>query len=204
MVLADQGLWSPALWAAIRSHGMHPIMRLHATATFAPTGQRRQVVRALVAGPGHGWLGSGVAFKHAPKRIAGTLAVAWVHGYDEPWVLLTDLPPVQMDAAWYGLRSWDEASFRQSKSMGWDWQRGQLSDPDAVAWQYLVMAVATLWALAVGTRIEDAERQGVAPAALRQPPVAGAPSQEPRGHHITNRMVCLLQRQDEMHADPSQ
>jgi hypothetical protein len=42
--------------------------------------------------------------------MAGTLAVVWV----EPWALLTDLPPDQMDAAWYALRMWDAAGFRQS------------------------------------------------------------------------------------------
>jgi hypothetical protein len=59
---------------------------------------------------GLGWMGTGAAFKHAPKRMAGTLAVVWV----EPWALLTDLPPDQMDAAWYALRMWDAAGFRQS------------------------------------------------------------------------------------------
>jgi hypothetical protein len=89
---------------------------------------------------------------------------------------LTDLPPAQVDAAWDALRSWDEAGFRQSTSMGWGWQRGQVTDPDAVAWQYLVVAVVTRWTVAVGTRIEDAEQQGVPPGRLRRaPPTTGAP-----------------------------
>ena len=33
-----------------------------------------------------------------------------------------------------------------------------------------MLAVATLWALATGTRAEDAERLGAAPASLRTPP----------------------------------
>jgi hypothetical protein len=36
-----------------------------------------------------------------------------------------------------------------------------VTDPDAVAWQYLVVATVTLWTVAVGTRIDDAEQQGV-------------------------------------------
>ena len=59
-------------------------------------------------------------------------------------MLLTDLPPAQVDAAWDALRSWDEAGFRQSTSMGGDGQRGQVTDPDAVAWQERVVAVVTL------------------------------------------------------------
>lgn len=109
-VRADQGLGSPQLWHAIHSHGFHPIMRVHVDASFAPPGQPRHPMRSFVPVAGLGWMGTGAAFKHAPKRMAGTLAVVWV----EPWALLTDLPPDQMDAAWYALRMWDAAGFRQS------------------------------------------------------------------------------------------
>lgn len=194
LVLADQGLWSPRLWDAIRSHHFHPVMRVHATATFAPAGQHRQPIRHLVPTPGTGWIGAGVAFKHAAKRIPGTLAALWADGYDEPWVLLTDIPPEQMDAGWYALRAWDESGFRQRKSMGWEWQRGQLLDPDAVAWQYLIVAVATLWALAVGTRIEDAEHLGVPSGQLRHAPPTLGPPQPRRWSGTAKRVVCLLQR----------
>lgn len=194
LVLADQGLWSPHLWAAIRAQAFHPLMRVHANSTFAPTGQPRQPVRQLVSAPGAGWMGQGVAFKHASKRIAGTLVVLWAEGHDEPWVLLTDLLPEQMDAAWYALRMWDEAGFRQSKSMGWEWQRGQLQNPDAVAWHYLVVAVATLWALAVGTRIEDAEQAHVPPGQMRHAPHGATPPSPRRWSGTAQRVISLFQR----------
>ena len=38
LVLADQGVWSPRRWHAIRSQQFHPIMRVRTTSTFAPTG----------------------------------------------------------------------------------------------------------------------------------------------------------------------
>jgi len=135
LTLADQGLWSPRLWHAIRSQQFHPIMRVRPTSTVAPTGPVRQAVLRRAPGPGHGWVGAGVAFTHAPKRIAGTLAVAWGADHAEPWAPLVERSAARVDAAWYALRSWDEAGVRQSTSMGWDWQRGQVTDPDAVAWQ---------------------------------------------------------------------
>ena len=52
LVLADQGLWSPRRWPAIRSQQFHPIMRVRTTSTFAPTGQARQSVLRLAPGPG--------------------------------------------------------------------------------------------------------------------------------------------------------
>ena len=133
--LADQGVGRPRRWHAIRSQQVHPIMRVRPTSTVAPTGQAPLPVLRLAPGPGHGWVGVGVAFTHAPKRLAGTRAVAWGAGHAEPWAPLGERPAAQVDAAGSALRRWDAAGFRQRKSMGWDWQRGQLTDPDAVAWQ---------------------------------------------------------------------
>ena len=143
LTLADQGLWSPRRWHAIRSQQDHPGMRVRPTTTVAPTGPVRPSVLRLAPGPGHGWGGVGVAATHAPKRIAGPLAVAWGADHAEPWAPLVERSAAQVDAAGSALRSWDEAGFRQSTSMGWDWQRGQVTDPDAVAWQYLVVATAS-------------------------------------------------------------
>jgi hypothetical protein len=95
LTLADQGLWSPRLWHAIRSQQFHPIMRVRPTSTVAPTGQAPLPVLRLAPGPGHGWVGAGVAVTHAPKRIAGTLAVAWGAGHAEPWAPLGESPPFQ-------------------------------------------------------------------------------------------------------------
>ncbi len=123
------------MWHAIRDHGWHPVMRVQDRATVTPTGQHRQRVRALAGGPGRGWIGTGTACTDAAKRLDGTLATVWDPQADAPWSLLTDLPPSQRNPAWYALRMWDEEGFRSNTSMGWDWQRGQVQDPDAVAWQ---------------------------------------------------------------------
>ena len=190
VVVTDRGLWSPQLWHSIQRHGWHPVMRVQAHATFRPRGQARQPVRDLVLSPGSGWIGHGTAFKDASKRLEGTLAVVWDEGANEPWALLTDLPPRMMDPAWYALRMWDEEGFRASTSMGWHWQRGQLDDPDAVAWQDVVVAVATLWTLAVGTRIEDAQQMGVPPSQVRTPPTTTP--RRTRRSGTAHRVVSLL------------
>lgn len=193
-VLADQGLWSPHLWAAIRANGWHPLLRGRRATTFAPTGQPRQrVVGGLVTAPGQSWIGTGVAFKHRPKRIAATLATVWEHGQEEPWVLLTDLPPEAVDPAWYALRMWDEHGFRDSKSMGFDWQRSQVQDCAVVAWQYLVVAVATLWSVAVGTRLEDAHLLRQSPGHLRRPP-GNLPVRRPRRSGTATRTISLVRQ----------
>lgn len=170
LVATDRGLWSGRLWDGIRAHGWHPLMRLQLRATFAPVGQKRGPARGLVPGPGHAWVGAGVAYKHRPARRRGTLVVVWDADQAEPWVLLTDLGPDAAGVLWYGLRTWIELGFRALKGVGWRWDRTRRTDPDRVARHLLVLAVATLWVLAYGTRAEDADLAGVPPARLRTPP----------------------------------
>jgi hypothetical protein len=177
LVLADRGLWSPRLWDALLGHGWHPLLRVQRQVTFRPLGARqRQRADTFVPGPNHAWVGAGTAFKERADRRAATLVVVWATGQAEPWVLLTDLAPAAVGVCWYGLRAWIELGFRTVKSMGWHWERTRRTDPDRVARHWLVLAVATLWVVAVGTRVEDAERRGRAPANLRTaPPPLPAP-----------------------------
>ncbi len=170
LVLADRGLWSPRLWKGIRGLGWHPMIRVQLDTTFAPAGQRRQAARNLVPGPGYGWVGRGVAFKDPKVRRAGTLIVVWAEGQKEPWVVLTDLLPKRVGACWYGLRIWIELGFRALKGVGWHWERTRRTGPPRVARYWLVLAVATLWVVATGTRVEDAEELGIEPSRLRTPP----------------------------------
>lgn len=177
LVLADRGLWSPRLWDAVRPWGWHPLLRLTGRITSRPSGQRQRVrATSLVPGPGHGWIGTGVAFKDKPDRRAGTLLVVWEVGQEDPWVLLTDLDPDAVDPGWYGLRAWIELSFRALKGMGFHWERTRRTDPTRAERHLLVLAVAMLLTVAVGTRAEDADRVDVAPARLhRHRPVPRAP-----------------------------
>jgi hypothetical protein len=186
VVFTDRGLWSNRLWDGSAAHGWHPVMRLQATTTFAPRGATRVGVKSLIPGAGHAWVGAGTAFKERPARRDGTLVIVWDAAQAEPWVVLTTLPPDQVGVVWYGLRAWIESGFRALKSMGWQWDRTRRTDPVRVARHWLVLAVATLWALAYGTRAEDADVAGVPPARLH------APRQPPPPTH--RRAVSLLTR----------
>jgi hypothetical protein len=175
LVLADRGLWSPRLWDACCQQHWHPLLRLQGHCTFRPRGQRRrQRASRLVPGPGHAWVGAGTAFKECEARREGTLVVVWDTGQAEPWVVLTDLAPDRIGVCWYGLRAWIELGFRALKGMGWHWERTRRTDPDRVARHWLVLAVATLWVVATGSRVEDALTRGVAPAHLRIAPPSAA------------------------------
>jgi DDE family transposase len=182
LVLTDRGLWSPRLWRQITANGWHPLMRIRPDATFAPAGERRGPARTLVPGPGWSWVGAGVAYKEKAKQLAATLLVVWGADQREPWLLLTDLPPEDVDGSWYGLRVWIELGFRALKSFGFHWERTRRTDPRRVARHWLVLAIATLLSLAVGTRLEDAAQQGIPPGRLRRPRAATpAPARARRG-----------------------
>lgn len=116
--------------------------------------------------------------------------MTWEVDQAEPWLVLTDLAPTEVGVCWYGLRTWVELGFRALKSLGWHWERTRRTDPDRVARHWLVLAIATLWTLATGTREEDAARLGRAPANLRvaTPPPPGG------GRRRVSLFACGLAR----------
>jgi hypothetical protein len=94
-----------------------------------------------------------VCFKTNP--LACTLLARWDSGYQEPWLVLTDLEPQMADALWYGLRPSTECVYRDLKSDGWQWQNTRLLDPQRAERLWLAMAVATLWMVMLGGEAEN-------------------------------------------------
>ena len=192
LVMTDRGLWSPTLWRHMLAQHWHPLLRIRPDATFAPAGQRRQ--RAHELGPGPGWygVGAGVADKDAAKRLNCTLVVVWGDGQQDPWRLLTDLPPDDVDGRWYGLRTWIALGFRALTSFGWPWERTRRRKPERIARHGLVMAVATLLDLAVGTRLQDAAQRRRPPGKLRRPRTPTPPPARPRRISVLARGLAWL------------
>jgi Transposase DDE domain len=182
LVLADRGLWSPRLWHAIQQLGWHPVLRVQDSSTFQPQGLARQRARTLVPGPGHAWVGRGVAFRAPALRQSGTLLVVWGPDQRDPWVVLTDLPPKSIGVCWYGLRVWIELGFRALKGVGFQWQQTRRTEPTRVARHWLVLAVAMVWVLAYGTRVEEAIQADLPPAQVYSPP---PPTPRPRRRWVS-------------------
>ena len=172
-MLADRGLWSPRLWKRIRRLGWHPLLRVQRRTTIAPDGGERRPAGTLVR-PGEAWIGRGALGGREDRRLTVTLIAVWTEEQKEPWVVVTDLPPARVGVGWYALRMWVELGFRALKGLGWQWQRSRRTDPARVARHWLVLAVASLWVLAHGTRVEDARERGLPPARLRAPPASRA------------------------------
>jgi len=84
------------------------------------------------------------------SRLDCTLLARWDEGYEEVWLIVTDLAPEQATAAWYGMRSWIEGGFKDIKRGGWHWHQTKMVDPQRAERLWLAIAVATLWAVSVG------------------------------------------------------
>src|SRR5437763_1542538 len=74
-----------------------------------------------VGEPGAKWQGEVECFAQKKSRLTCTLLMQWEEGYEHPWAVITDLSPDEARVAWYGLRSWIEASFKDIKSGGLGW-----------------------------------------------------------------------------------
>lgn len=153
LVLCDRGLWSPDIYQHIGVLGWHPLMRVRNNMCFTPQGHCRVPALALLGGVGHAWIGAGTAFT-GQRQLKATLVALWLDGQHEPCLVLTNLPPAQVGVGWYGLRMWIEAGFRLLKSGGWQWHKTRRTDCERASRHWVVLAIATLWTLSAGTRLE--------------------------------------------------
>jgi len=89
---------------------------------------------------------------HAQNRrqqVWGIVHLIWEVGQKEPWCLVTN--DRQVYSAVYALRMWQEESFRDLKSGGWQWQCSYVTSPDHACRLLLVLALAYAWMLTQGT-----------------------------------------------------
>ena len=191
IVLCDRGLASPKLWQQIRAQGWHLYMRYPKNVTFCADGGPRRQTRAFVPRPDTAWIGGGTAFGSAAAKRRCTLLAVWYVEQEEPWIILTDLPPEEIGVSWYALRFWIELGFKAVKSLGWKWDKTRRTDPARISRHWLVLSVATLLALAYGTRVEDANERRIAPSSLRVPPKALSPRHRDPWHR-PGRTVSVI------------
>jgi hypothetical protein len=190
-VLTDRGLESAALFRALVGGGCHPLMRVKAGGSFRPAGWVRwRPMGAFAAAAGARFAARGVAYRWAGEPLACTLLACRVAGCEDPWLLLTDLPPGAADPLWYAFRSWIEQGFRLAKRGGWQWQRTRMSDPPRVERVWAAMAVGTVWVVQVGGLAEHEER------AETLPPVPPARERRPNrpGDRRRRVRVCVRGR----------
>ena len=131
IVLCGRGISSPKLWQQIRDQGWHPYTRYRKNITCCADGGKRLPARAFVSVPGTAWAGHGTAFGPPTAQRRCTLLAVWYAGPEEPWIILTGLPPEGAGISWYALRFWIELGFKAVKSLGWKWDKTRRTGPTA-------------------------------------------------------------------------
>jgi hypothetical protein len=151
IVMSDRGLYAPWLSQHIVSLGWHPFMRINKQGNFRPLAEAK--CRGLsTAAPtvGRAWCGEVECFSETKSRLRCSLLASFDAGYEEVWLVVTDLAPEQATVVWYGMRSWIEGGFKDTKRGGWHWHQTKMTDPGRAERLWLAIAVATLWAVSVG------------------------------------------------------
>lgn len=166
LVQADRGIGtSPQLARSIEAMGWHYLLRVQGQCRFWEDGTQQKEARPVqqMAQRGGRYCGRGQMFKKAAKekREGGWLQcyvhVKWPARFEEPWCLITNCPYVT--ATDYAMRVWEEQSFRDLKSGGWQWQRSHVWKPEHAERLVLAMSVAYAFILSLGTAAIRAGKQ---------------------------------------------
>jgi len=154
LVLADRGIGtSPALCRAVDALGWSYLFRV--------TGQTKLVVAdsewtiAAQVQPGEIWAASGQIFKKR-GRIPAHARALWEVGSEEHWALVTN--DDRLTGHEYARRNWQEQSFRDLKSGGWHWGDSRIRQPDHVARLLVILVLAYVWVIALGSQAVAAQR----------------------------------------------
>jgi len=191
LVLADRGLYARWLYTAIVACGWHPFLRINLGVKARAVGEEAfDWISRWVPAPGTKWQGVVECFAQQKSRLCCTLLMQWESGYEHPWIVLTDLAPAEANVAWYGLRVWIEAGFKDVKRGGLGWHHSKMRDAGRVERLWLAMAVAMVWMVGVGSHA-DSERPVACLEQLPERHIARqrlhrAPTQPP-----TRRLSCL-------------
>lgn len=147
IVQMDRGLGhSSAMLKALKRLGIRFQVRVKQTTTFTSRRGHTCLLQDLVK-PGEQITCHGTIFRYG-KRVKGTVHLIWELNQMEPWCLVTNDPQVR--GAVYALRMWQEESFRDLKSGGWQWQCSYVTSPDHAHRLLFVLALAYAWMLTQG------------------------------------------------------
>jgi hypothetical protein len=156
VLLADRAYDVPPLLDRLRARNWDWVIRVKARSAMIwrdAAGEQplRELVRAALDRPGRRVRRTGQTFKKAGWRDV-QLVGEWGHGYREPLVVLTSLPPRWSVLGRYARRFWIEMAFRQDKSGGWDWAHSQVRQPAHQERLLLGLAWASLLVLSLGAQ----------------------------------------------------
>lgn len=168
IVEADRGIGnSSKMMRAVSRLGLSLVFRIKQSSIIHTRRGGKHRLSAL-AKVGETWSGSGWLFDKAEDRVWMHVHILWEVGQKEPWCLATNERALR--ASGYAVRMWQEESFRDLKSGGWQWEASHIHDPQRAERLILVLALAYAWCLTQGILARSSDP------ALRQQVITGAQS----------------------------
>lgn len=153
-VVTDRGLsWPSLLRFCVKSH-WHYVMRIQShTSVWPETAETYSRADAFIpARKNRPFTCRAKVFKVAGWCDCWFTAVR-VKGAKEPGLLIGDQPGAWQQYRRYGQRFWCEESFRDEKSSGFRWRQSRVEDPAHATRLLVVMMLAMLLCLAIGSRL---------------------------------------------------
>lgn len=147
LVMADRGIGnSPALCKAVAALGWHYQFRVPKTVKIKTENGIMHPYKEVKKGGR--WAASGLVFIKR-GRIPAHVRVIWERDCAEPWVLVTNNPA--LTGREYGMRNWQEQSFRDLKSGGWQLEMCRLRSAERMSRFLAILALAQGASLALGS-----------------------------------------------------
>ena len=147
LVMADRGIGtSPALCRAVEALGWHYLFRVQKTVKIETDTAVLQPYQE--ARRGGDWSASGLVFIKR-GRIPAHVRVIWDEDCAEPWILVTNNP--ELNGREYAMRNWQEQSFRDLKSGGWQLEMCRLRCAQRLGRFLTILALAQGLALSLGS-----------------------------------------------------
>jgi len=147
LVLADRGIGtSPQLCQKLGAMGLKYLFRISKQSKMMRADRKWESIYDQVRS-GEVWQSSGIVFKKR-GRIPAHVRAIWEANCDEPWLLITN--DARVSGYEYALRNWQEQSFRDLKSGGWNWLQSRIRCPQRMTRFLAILALAYAWMISAG------------------------------------------------------
>jgi len=161
VLLGDRGFRTTQLmrWCTRQAHPWHFRLRLKANQLVLLASGEERALGSLGLKPGRVGFLQGVSL--GKKRYGPiAIAMAWAEQPNaEAWYIATDETAAHQTLAEYGLRMDIEQEFRDDKSGGFQLEECQLDDAESVSRLLLVMSVACLHLVSLGTFVVESQQR---------------------------------------------
>jgi hypothetical protein len=150
--LADRAFGSPAFTDLLTARGWHYVVRAQGTTRCQDKRGAERQIQHLIYLRGQRAKMRGLAFKKYRWRPV-SIVVHWGRRHEEALCLISDLRPGWYLIHLYRRRYSIEATFRDYKSSGWQWEQGQVVDLEHIKHLLTCMALATWISICVGSQV---------------------------------------------------